>query len=118
MSRDIYFFGEIKSFFALLKIIKKEKPDVLHLNSSKMGLVGGLCGRLCGVPKIIFTAHGLASNEDRSVLSRKFFLFLHWLTILLSDTHNRRFGENKKRFGPGCRLSAEKFLSFTTASEK
>jgi glycosyltransferase involved in cell wall biosynthesis len=51
-----------------------------------MGLLGGLSGRLCGVPKIIFTAHGLASNEDRAFLSRKFFLFLHWLTIALSHT--------------------------------
>jgi glycosyltransferase involved in cell wall biosynthesis len=49
-----------------------------------MGLVGGAAGRLCGIPQIIFTLHGLASNEDRPFLSRKFFLFLHWLTILLS----------------------------------
>jgi glycosyltransferase involved in cell wall biosynthesis len=85
MSRDISFWNEIKSFFALLKIIKNQKPDVLHLNSSKMGLVGGVAGRFCGVPKIIFTAHGLASNEDRATLTRKFFLFLHWLTIVLSS---------------------------------
>jgi glycosyltransferase involved in cell wall biosynthesis len=51
-----------------------------------MGLLGGLAGRLAGVPKIIFTAHGWAFNEPRPRLSRKFFKFLQWLTILLSDT--------------------------------
>ena len=86
MSRDIYFLNEIKSFLALWKIIKKEKPDILHLNSSKMGLLGGFVGRLLGVPKIIFTVHGLASNENRPFLVRKFFLFLHWLTVILSNT--------------------------------
>ena len=86
MSRDISFWNEIKSFFRLCKIIKSRKPDVLHLNSSKMGLVGGVAGRLMGVPEIIFTAHALASNEDRAPLTRKFFLFLHWLTIILSST--------------------------------
>jgi len=84
--RDISFFTEFKHLFALIKILKKEKPTVLHLNSSKMGGIGGVAGRLCGVPKIIFTGHGWGFNESRSWIARKFFLFLHWLTILLSHT--------------------------------
>lgn len=84
LKRDISIVEEFKSFFDLLKIIKEYKPDVLHLNSSKIGLLGGLTGRLARVPRIIFTVHGWAFNESRPFLAKKFFLLLQWLTVLLS----------------------------------
>ena len=37
-------------------IFQKEKPDIVHLNSSKMGFTGALAARIVGVKKIIFTA--------------------------------------------------------------
>ena len=86
MQRDISVLKEIKSFFDLKNIIETEKPDVLHLNSSKMGLVGSIIGRMCHVPKIIFTAHGWASSESRPWIQKKFFALLHWKTILFSHT--------------------------------
>jgi glycosyltransferase involved in cell wall biosynthesis len=86
LKRDISFFDEVKTFFALLRIIKKEKPDVLHINSSKAGVLGGLAGRVCRVPKIVFTAHGWAFNEDRTKSQKKIVKALHWLTIVLSHT--------------------------------
>jgi glycosyltransferase involved in cell wall biosynthesis len=84
ISRDIHL---IKDLFVLIKIIKifrREKPDIIHLNSSKMGLLGALAGRLTGLPKIIFTGHGWAFNEDRSKLQKKIIHLLHLLTIILS----------------------------------
>lgn len=82
--RNINPLGEIKAFIALTRILKELKPDILHTNSSKAGLLGALAGRLARVPRIIFTGHGWASNEKRPWIIRKFFLILHWLTILLS----------------------------------
>lgn len=84
LKRDISFLKEIKSFFELLKIIKQFRPDVLHLNSSKIGGLGGLAGRISKVPKIIFTAHGWAFNESRPWLTKKILLLLQWVTVLLS----------------------------------
>ncbi len=84
MQRDISIFKELKSFIELYKIFKQEKPDIIHLNSSKMGGSGAFIGRLAGVKNIIFTAHGFAFNEDRSFLSKKILLAFHWLTILLT----------------------------------
>ncbi len=85
LGRDLSFFDDLRSFFSFLRILKKEKPDVLHLNSSKAGVIGVVSGRLRGIRKIIFTAHGFAFNEDRSSLSKILLKFLSWLTILLSD---------------------------------
>ena len=82
--RDINIVNELKSFVELYRIFKKEKPDIIHLNSSKMGGTGAFIGRLAGVKKIVFTAHGFAFNEDRSFISKKISLFFHYLTILLT----------------------------------
>ncbi len=84
LERDINFSKEWKALKALLKIIKEERPDVLHLNSSKIGGLGALAGRIMGVPKIIFTGHGWAFNENRSQISKTLILFLHWLTIIFT----------------------------------
>lgn len=86
LSRDIHIFKDIKIFFQLLHIFRKERPDVVHLNSSKIGGLGALAARIVGVPHIIFTAHGWAFNENRNFLVKKCIKFLHWLTILLSHT--------------------------------
>lgn len=84
--RNINVVRDVKLFFELLKIIKKEKPDVLHLNSSKVGGVGSLAGRIAKVPNIIFTAHGWAFNENRSMISKFVIKVLHSITVLLSHT--------------------------------
>ncbi|HEC32638.1 MAG TPA: glycosyltransferase family 1 protein, partial [Candidatus Kaiserbacteria bacterium] len=43
-------------------------------------------GRIAKVPKIIFTAHGWAFNEERTWIERKIIRFLYWITLLLSHT--------------------------------
>ena len=67
LGRDLAIVGDIKSFFEMLKIIRKIKPDVLHLNSSKAGGLGALAGRIAGVPKIIFSVHGWPFKEPRNL---------------------------------------------------
>lgn len=86
LDRDINILKELTSFFTLWNILRKEKPDVVHLNSAKASGLGALSARLLGVPKIIFTAHGWAFNESRPPLQRLIIKFLSWVTIMLS--HN------------------------------
>ena len=96
MERDFARRGEWRAFRELFKIIRAQKPDILHLNSSKAGLLGALAGRILRVPRIVFTAHGWASEESRPWRERVLFLGLHWLTVLLShctiavSEHTRR----------------------------
>lgn len=84
LKRDIGIKNEIKSFIEIYKIFKKEKPDVIHLNSSKMGGIGAFIGRVIGIKKIIFTAHGFAFNENRPWWQKLILIFFHHLTILLT----------------------------------
>lgn len=84
LQRDISLKKELYSFGAIAQIIKDEQPDILHVNSSKAGGIGAFCGRILRVPRIIYTAHGWAFNEDRGEVGRFVVTFLHWLTILFS----------------------------------
>lgn len=86
LKRDVSFVDDIRTFFTLVKILKKNKPDIVHLNSSKIGGIGALASRICFVPKTIFTIHGWAFNEDRGFGSKLIIKFLYFITILLSNT--------------------------------
>ncbi|MCX6712630.1 MAG: glycosyltransferase, partial [Candidatus Vogelbacteria bacterium] len=83
LGRDIGWQSDWKAFWALVKFLKKERPDIIHLNSSKAGFLGALAARLAHVPKIIFTAHNWAFNENRPWWQKASFRFAHWLTIIL-----------------------------------
>ena len=71
LGRDIRFSDEIRVWRSLNRFIRNHKPEILHLNSTKIGLIGSIIGRVCKVDKIIFTAHGLANFEDRPGWQKK-----------------------------------------------
>ncbi|MBX9906657.1 glycosyltransferase [Patescibacteria group bacterium] len=85
LKRDVSLTHEWKAFLNLYRLLRTERPDILHLNSSKAGVLGALAGRLARVPHIIFTAHGWAWNENRSLVSKICIAALHWITVILSD---------------------------------
>ena len=80
--RDISFFREWKVLCLLVEIFNKEKPDVVHLNSSKAGGVGAFAARWVGVKNIIFTVHGWPFLEDRSVVAKSLIWLASWFTVL------------------------------------
>ena len=84
--RDVGGTSEWHAFKELLTVLRTEKPDVLHLNSSKMGLLGGFAGRVAGVKHIIFTAHGWPSKEPRPFLWKIMAWLGSWLTIVFAHT--------------------------------
>ena len=84
LQRDISISNDVRSFFELRRLFRTQKPDIVHLNSSKAAGVGALAARLEGVPQIIFTAHGWPFWEQRNSISRGLIFLLSWLTALLS----------------------------------
>lgn len=83
--RDMSLLYDLKAYVELLRIIKKEKPDIIHVNSSKAGGISALAGRVASNAQIIFTIHGLPHQERRMFISRAFIWIASWITILLSD---------------------------------
>ena len=64
LSRDIALSKDAGSFKELFSVIKREKPDVLHLHSPKAAGLGALAGKLLRVKKIVYTVHGWTFNEE------------------------------------------------------
>jgi len=50
----------------LWRVLRRERPTVLHTHNPKPGLYGRVVGRLAGVPLVVNTMHGLyATDQDR-----------------------------------------------------
>jgi glycosyltransferase involved in cell wall biosynthesis len=86
LARDVKLFSDFLVLKNLVSLFKKERPDIIHLNSSKIGGLGALAGRIAKVPNIIFTAHGWAFREERPPMQKMAIKFLSWLTILWSHS--------------------------------
>ncbi len=84
VGRDVSLREDIKAFFDLMRLLKNKKPDVLHVNSSKIGGLGALAGRLMKVPHIVFTSHGWAFNEDRTFFLKTLIRISYWIIFWLS----------------------------------
>ncbi len=74
--RDMSVGNDIVAFFDVCRLIREERPHVLHVTSSKAGGIGALAGRLFRVPKIIFTSHGLTVDETWRPRFQRFLIFI------------------------------------------
>ncbi len=84
-SRDVFVTQEIRSLWELLTLIRKERPSVVHVNSSKAAGIGTFAARILRTPTIVFTVHGWAFREQRPWLIRALIWLSSWATALLSD---------------------------------
>ncbi|HVU75365.1 MAG TPA: glycosyltransferase [Candidatus Paceibacterota bacterium] len=84
LARNVALISDIRSFVAICTCLRSERPDVVHLNSSKAAALGALAARLCGVRRIVFTVHGWPFGERRSSISRIVIWIISWFTALLS----------------------------------
>jgi len=107
--RPIQPWTDLRAIFDLVKLIRKEKPDVIHAHTSKAGLIGRLASILTRTPAL-FTAHTWSFNEGSSSVQDKISALveraLAWLggrIILVSDANRRSALEN--RIGTGPQLS-------------
>lgn len=71
---------DLYCIYKLFKLFKSNKFDVVHLNSSKAGVVGSFAARLAGVPCVLYTAHGFVFNERLSALKRWVYIVVEWVS--------------------------------------
>lgn len=58
LGRSISPLNDIAAFIRLYRLIRRERPQVVHTHKAKAGLLGRLAARLAGVPLIVHTFHG------------------------------------------------------------
>lgn len=79
---------DLLAIFEIKKLCRKLKPDIVHLNSTKAGVLGSIASHLIKkqLPhRLIYTAHGWVFNEPMNPLKKKLFLFLEKLTARFKD---------------------------------
>ncbi|NIO49830.1 MAG: glycosyltransferase [Candidatus Aminicenantes bacterium] len=83
--RRINIIKDIKAFFDMWRIIKKNNPIIVHTHSSKAGLMGRLAAKLAGVPIIVHTPHGHIFFGYFGPLKTKLFIILEKLASRITD---------------------------------
>ncbi|TSC57174.1 MAG: glycosyl transferase family protein [Parcubacteria group bacterium Greene0416_79] len=94
LKRDIRFGKEWRACMELYRLLRKERPDIVHLNSSKAAGLGAAAFRCFQLNnflttksytlKAVFTVHGWPFNEPRGKMMRAILWFLSALTALLA----------------------------------
>lgn len=84
LKRGINPIMDVLALVELVNLIKKVRPDIVHLNSSKAGFTGSIAGKLAR-RKVVFTAHGFIFNEPLPFILRKFYLYLEKFASLFRD---------------------------------
>ena len=85
IKREIDPAGDIAAARKLTAWLKQNKPDVLHLHSSKAGAIGRVAARLAGVPTI-YSTHSIGYlRTDVGLATRAIFFLLEWVLGIIGD---------------------------------
>lgn len=95
MERRISLFKDIRSLWAMIKLIRKEKPWMVYSLTPKAGLVTMIAGKLCGVPVRVHMFTGLVFPTATG-LKRQILMFTDRLTCFCATVVNPE-GEGVKR---------------------
>jgi glycosyltransferase involved in cell wall biosynthesis len=83
--RRISLFNDIGTFFTLIKIMRYERPHIVHTHTSKAGILGRWAAYFCKVPVIIHTPHGHVFWGYFGRLKTSCYVLLEKITALITD---------------------------------
>lgn len=77
--------ADIKNLLELIRIIREQNPDVIHLHSSKAGVLGRVAARWLGwQSRVMYSPRGFAFlREDVSAARRMLFLWIERVVVQL-----------------------------------
>lgn len=88
---------DFKALIKIIKVLKKEKPDIVHCHSSKAGALGRIAAKYCRIEKIIYTPHAYAFQSDTlGKIKKKLYILIEKLLGKITDlTVNVSEGERQ-----------------------
>lgn len=97
--------NDLLSIFWLIKNLRELQPSVVHIHSSKAGILGRIACKITGIKRVIYHVHGWSFSSAIG-LRRKIYLFLergffyltdHYIFVCRQDVVDFiGFGGNKK----------------------
>ncbi len=83
--REISPLKDLKALISTWRVLRIEKPNIVHTHSSKAGIIGRIAAKLAGVKTVVHTIHGYSFNETQKWHIKKLYIFLERLCSLFSD---------------------------------
>ncbi len=78
--------SNIASVKDIYKVIKKNKPDIVHVHTPIAAVLGRIAAKLARVPNIIYTAHGFYFHENMNSLVYKIlYLIEKYMASFFTD---------------------------------
>ncbi len=86
MKREMALGADSLTIRDLVRLLRREKYDIVHTHSSKAGFLGRVAARLAGTPVVIHTVHGFAFNDQTfSPYRQGMYLWLERIGARLCD---------------------------------
>lgn len=86
MTRRFTPLADLRALWALTRLMRRERFDVVHTHTPKAGLLGQLAARLSGVPVVVNTLHGFYFHDDMDALPRRFYIWMERIAARCSDS--------------------------------
>jgi len=74
IDRRIKPIANLRTTYQLFRLFRRERPDLVHLHTPMAAALGRIAGKLAGVPRIIYTAHGFYFHQGDAGCSIPIFL--------------------------------------------
>ncbi|GBQ67714.1 glycosyltransferase [Ameyamaea chiangmaiensis NBRC 103196] len=87
MARSFSPRAQWRALRALVRLIRRERPDIVHAHMPISGLLARLAARLCGVRCVVYTCHGFLFNQPGSRARRWLALVLEWAAGRATDLY-------------------------------
>ncbi|MBI4456214.1 MAG: glycosyltransferase family 4 protein [Acidobacteria bacterium] len=106
LNREIHVLNDMQAVFALQRLMRRNRFDVVHTHNSKAGFVGRLAARLAGIPLVAHTVHGFAFHDAEYAFRRGLFLCLerlaaHWCDGMIFISKSLLDWAERERIGRG-----------------
>ena len=85
MSRSVNPWRNLRALYHLVRLIRSERPLIVHTHTAMAGTLGRLAALICGVPIIVHTFHGNSLRHYFSPLASRFFLYVERALARVSD---------------------------------
>jgi glycosyltransferase involved in cell wall biosynthesis len=85
LGREISPIGDLLTIYRLWRLIRRERPDIVHTHTAKAGLVGRIAAWLSGVPVIVHTFHGHVFNGYFGPTKTRVFIALERFCAWISS---------------------------------
>lgn len=85
LCREISWKDDLITLYKLFRLIKSEKPDIVHTHTAKAGTIGRLAAILAGAPYVVHTFHGHVLHSYFGQLKTSILIWIERVLARFTD---------------------------------